>query len=280
VKKIINAFLAVLLFLNLSCLAKTKKPLPRNLGKITLGLPISETGKYNAKDVTKDFKPALQSKHEKIFSFPKRYAPQHTDGLLANFYKDRLWRLEATFPPAYTKKISWRKFLKQAPCEGRKSKKHKTLLENSKQHIVSWKDDFTYITYTKDEFLKPRKTYYYISVEDAAIADKIHSDNVFKKEAAKQQLCSDYRSCYVSGKSLLRQGKCKDSLYYFTQAIKHKPENAGAWHYRALAKKKLGQLNYSKLDFKKATQLDISLKAKDNGFGLPKDEFKINCISH
>ena len=148
------------------------KPLPRNISSVTLGISLKEaTEKYQIEDVSHHFKNILQNKHLKIYAFSNKFAPSGASGLIGTFYGDKLYRLEATFAPEYTKKISWRKFLKQADYKGHKSETSKMRLENSKQKRIVYTDGLTTITYTRDKHLKPKKIYYYLSVGNIAFSN-------------------------------------------------------------------------------------------------------------
>ncbi|HUT85206.1 MAG TPA: hypothetical protein VMW66_00040 [Elusimicrobiales bacterium] len=277
--KILNLPLVCLMVCQLSC-SRPKESIKRKLATIPLLLSLKEAReKYKVKDETKTFKSALVSKHEKAFSFPRKYLPAKESAALGSFYKDKLWRLEITYLPSYTKKVSWRKFLKKSKCKNYNSTKIENIFPLSKQITFQGQDKDTVISCTKDFFFKNKETYYYFSIEDMTISNQVWQEHFMKnKKMFLYANCKDYPSCYTTAKELLKEGKCRDSMYYFTQAIKYKPDNAASWYYRALAKKELGYFTYSRADFKKAVKLDASLKSKDNEIGMPLNDLNIRCI--
>lgn len=258
--------------------AAEPRPVGRDLCGATLGMTAEAlTSRLQAQDVTADAARSLNP-GERAFEFPDRLRPLGASACRGFVFEGRLWRLEATYAPAFTKSTPWEPFLRgfaERYGEPRRSqsKQGDTLVQHA-----TWKDAGALMTCTRDLRAQPpeksRRPYYYVTVEIPLERERVRQGPAPapSRRAGAPPPCSDHASCRERAEQRLRKGDCSGAIGDWNQALAFKPEDARSLYRRGLAKKKRGDTAGAAADYARAAASDPSLRDKDDGQGGPKDD--------
>lgn len=169
-----KTLIAVLTLAGSIQLAVAGSQVERKLGQVPLDAGMEQAqAHFKAAEASSRFKEAI-SAGETMLVFRAPFIPKGASGMVGHVYKKEIWRLEASFPPEYCRKLTWTEFLK-SPIKnyGKPLKISKSVKPEQEKYI--WEDARTILTYTRDVSREKRGLpTFYISVEDRAVWDALY----------------------------------------------------------------------------------------------------------
>lgn len=192
--------------------ASEPPPVGRALCGATLGMPSEElASRLQARDVTQDAAKSLNP-GERAFEFPDRLRPPGASACRGFVFEGKLWRLEATYDPAFTRTTPWESFLSGFAKRYGKPQRSESRQGGAVVEHATWKDAGALMTCTRDLRQQPpeksRRPYYYVTVEIPRERERVRQGPAPAppRRAAAAPPCADLASCRERAEQRLRKG--------------------------------------------------------------------------
>lgn len=147
----------------------------RSMCGFELGSAITDPEKQEIRDVTAIYQKMLPE-GDRMFSVQAKLEPG-SSGCLLQVFSDRVWRIQASYPPNFTKTHDWAKMVKANSRQFGEPEKTEQTNEKFDRLKLVWKDDKTRMADTREVRgkdsgvdIEHNAVYYQFAIEDIGLS--------------------------------------------------------------------------------------------------------------